>query len=65
MWIDETERNTHIKIQAQTYLRLKDTKLATSGAKGQKKIQHNMLFCHFPSLHNDFVNFVSFKENYV
>jgi hypothetical protein len=26
----------HTKIQAQTYFRLKDTKLAKSGAKGQK-----------------------------
>jgi hypothetical protein len=29
------------------------------------KIQHYTLFCPFPSLHNDFVNVVSFKQKYV
>jgi hypothetical protein len=46
MWIDKIERNTHIKILAQTYFRLKDTKLAKSGTKGQKNntISYFVLF---------------------
>jgi hypothetical protein len=41
MRIDEIERNTHTKIQAQTYFYLKDTKLTKSlckEGKGQNSI---------------------------
>jgi hypothetical protein len=53
------------KNQAQTYFGLKDTKLAKSGAKGQKYNSVYAILSFFPSLHNDFVNFVSFKRKYV
>jgi hypothetical protein len=36
MWIDEIERNTHTRIQAQTYFHLKDTKLTKSLCKERK-----------------------------
>jgi hypothetical protein len=36
MWIDDIERNMHIKIQVQTYFHLKDIKLIKIVVKRQK-----------------------------
>jgi hypothetical protein len=38
MWIDEIERNTHTRIQAQTYFHLKDTKSLCKERKGQNSV---------------------------
>jgi hypothetical protein len=48
MWIDEIQRNTHTKIQAQTYFYIKDIKLTKSSTKGQKynTIYYFVLFLH-------------------